>query len=77
MPGDPKECRKNAACYREEAARASNAVARATFANLADTWDRLATELESAREFLKVMETMEADSRPAPLAAGVHPPIRH
>jgi hypothetical protein len=59
------------------AARAPNAVSRATFANLADTWDRLAVELECAHEFLKVMDAMEAESPLAPSAADGQTTARH
>jgi hypothetical protein len=53
MPGDPKECREHAACCRNLAASASNAVARESFTNLADSWERLARELECAQSFLE------------------------
>ena len=68
MPGDPKECRKQAACCRGMAARSSNAVAREAFANLADTWDRLAVELEGTLRLAKVIEAIEAEGHLAPVA---------
>ena len=74
MPGDPKECRKNAGCCRQCAARAPNAVAREAFANLADTWDRLAVELEGTLRLAKVIEAIEAESYLAPLAIDVQKP---
>ena len=59
MPGDPKECRENAVCCREMAACADSAVERETFANLADTWERLAIELETAQSFVQAMDAIE------------------
>jgi hypothetical protein len=59
MPGNPKECRDNADCCRRLAGTATGVTARQTFLNLADTWERLASELENAQAFLKTMEEIE------------------
>jgi hypothetical protein len=59
MPGTPKECRDNADCCRRLAETATGVTARETFLNLADTWDRLACELENAQAFLEAMEEIE------------------
>jgi hypothetical protein len=55
MPDDPVECRVHAANCRQLAAEARGSEARQTFLSLAETWDRLAAELESAQSFLKAM----------------------
>jgi hypothetical protein len=55
MPGDPKECREHAAnCY-VLAAQATSPSAKKIFTDLAEHWERLAAELESAQTFLRVM----------------------
>jgi hypothetical protein len=74
MPGDPTECRENAACCREMAARAPSAAARETFHNLADSWERLALQLENAQVFVSLMRATEAkrDFAP-PIAGGLKP----
>jgi hypothetical protein len=69
MPGDPKECRQHAANCRRLADEAGTVLTRETFLNLADTWERLAAELESAQVFIRVMEEME----PAPGFNGPEP----
>jgi hypothetical protein len=56
MPGNPQECRQHATNCRRLAEAASNEAARQTFANLAETWERLASELESAQRFLQTMD---------------------
>jgi hypothetical protein len=60
MPGDPKECRKHGATCRRLAETANGPTARQTFLNLADTWERLASELESAKLFLEAMDSIES-----------------
>jgi hypothetical protein len=55
MPGDPKGCREHAAnCY-VLAAQATSPSAKKAFTGLAEHWERLAAELESAQTFLTVM----------------------
>jgi hypothetical protein len=46
-------------CCRRLARTATGVTARQTFLNLADTWERLASELENAQAFLKTMEEIE------------------
>jgi hypothetical protein len=59
VPGDPKECKMHAANWRTLAAQATSPAAKKTFTNLAETWDRLAAELESAQTFLKAMGAID------------------
>jgi hypothetical protein len=77
MPGDPKECRNNAVCCREMAARATSAAAKGTFENLADTWERLAMDLQRAQLFLEAMNAIETEKPPEPAAADVQKPAVH
>jgi hypothetical protein len=54
MPGDPKECREHAKCCLELASEAPpSSLARARFEELAQTWIRLASDLERANALLK------------------------
>jgi hypothetical protein len=53
MPGDPSECREHAKNCLELAAQAHNRQAKETFQSLAETWLRLAADLEAARASLK------------------------
>jgi hypothetical protein len=64
MPGDPKECREHAAHCRALSAQATNPSARQTFTNLAEHWERLAAELESAKSFLQAMAAMDDPKKP-------------
>jgi hypothetical protein len=59
MPGNPQECREHAANCRQLAKSAKGDTARATFLNLAETWEGLASELESAQMFLQAMDDIE------------------
>jgi hypothetical protein len=61
MPGDPNECRLNAICHLRLADGASDAEARASFAVLAETWTRLAAELESEQALLNILSELEFD----------------
>ena len=47
MPGDPKECRAQAAHCAELAAKAKTTHLRATFLGLSKQWERLAADLEA------------------------------
>ena len=58
MPGDPNECRQHAVNCTQLAA-AADGLARETLIGLAVTWDRLASELESAQLFLSAMKAIE------------------
>ena len=66
MPGDPQECRQHAANCRQLAAEATSVSGRDTFLNLAETWERLARELEGAQSFISAMKELELKP---PLAA--------
>lgn len=55
MPGDPKECREHAKCCAWIAAAASNPLVRDNFLSLAQTWSRLARELEANKRFLDAL----------------------
>jgi hypothetical protein len=59
MPGDPNECRVNAICHLRLADGASNAETRESFAVLAETWKRLAAELESEQALLNILSELE------------------
>jgi hypothetical protein len=48
MPGDPAKCRLNAARYSELSKRAKDPARRDRLVGLAETWKRLAAELEAA-----------------------------
>jgi hypothetical protein len=55
MPGDPKECRQHALNCMMLAKGSTTAEAKQTFHNLAQSWTRLAVELESAQAFLNAL----------------------
>ena len=59
MPGDPKECRQHALNCILLAKEATNVQSRQTFYNLAQSWSRLAAELEDAHNFLTAMHELE------------------
>lgn len=67
MPGDPKECRERAANCRR-LAESDGPSTRQTFLSLADSWERLASELENAQCFLQAMTAIEPEhlSDPSP-----------
>jgi hypothetical protein len=65
MPGDPKECRMHAANCRDLAARATHPSAKEAFTNLAQHWERLASELDSAEAFLLAMAAIESKKPPS------------
>ena len=59
MPGNPHECRLNAArCY-ELAEIAVKLESRRSFITLANLWKELAAELESDQAFLNAMSELE------------------
>jgi hypothetical protein len=70
MPGDPKECREHAANCRLLAEQSP--LGRHHFLDLADSWERLAAELESAEVFLRTMG--EIEGRPASDPSAERPP---
>ena len=60
MPGDPRECRRHALTCVRLAQTSASPQAREEFASLANTWLRLATDLE--QDFLDPMDDAdEAD----------------
>jgi hypothetical protein len=63
MPGDPKECRQHALNCMILAKGATTAEAKQTFHKLAQSWTRLAIELESAQAFLNALTdaTVQSD----------------
>ena len=69
MPGDPKECRLHARNCHKLAMTARTAEAADTFLSLAQNWDSLAAELESAQIFLATMTAIESDQAEPPKAA--------
>lgn len=53
MPGDPKECREHAKRCLEMADEAPSQLAKARFEELAQTWLRLASDLEHAKALVE------------------------
>ena len=70
MPGDPRQCRVHAPNCRAVAAQASNPTAKDVLTDLADHFDRLATEWESAENFIRAMATIEQSSNRASSVKG-------
>ena len=56
MPGDPKECRQQALACVRLAQTSASPQSRERFANLAQTWVRLAKELERDQAFLSSLD---------------------
>ena len=59
MPGDPEECRLNAARCLALAQRAWRPEARQAFSDLARTWRKLAAETESDEALFRAIYEME------------------
>jgi hypothetical protein len=59
MPGNPDQCRLNAARCLRLAERARRPETRETFTALAETWTRLAAELESDEALLRTISELE------------------
>jgi hypothetical protein len=59
MPGDPRQCRLNAKRCLALAERARRPEARQTLTALAETWTRLASELESDEVLLCTIVELE------------------
>ena len=59
MPGNPEQCRLNAARCLKLAKRARRPEMRETFTALADTWTRLAAEHESDEALLRAISELE------------------
>jgi hypothetical protein len=73
MPGDPKECREHARSCQRLADTAINEEARQTFTNLAQTWLRLASELEVSKALLDTWSDLsdEDATKAEPLLSAV------
>lgn len=69
MHGEPKECRLHARDCRTFAMTARSAEAADTFLSMAENWDALAAELESAQIFLATMTAINSDQSEPPKAA--------
>jgi hypothetical protein len=63
MPGDPQECRQHALICVRLAQTSASPQAREEFASFANTWLRLATDLEQARAFLDAMDDADEPIR--------------
>jgi hypothetical protein len=61
MPGDPKECRQQALECVRLAQTSASPQAREEFANLAQTWIRLADDLERS---LTLLDALEYETEP-------------
>jgi hypothetical protein len=61
MPGDPARCRSNAVRYLELSERAKDPVRRQTLAALAETWKKLAAELEADQALLSTLSELQFD----------------
>jgi hypothetical protein len=61
MPGDPAQCRLYAWRYLELSKRAKNPARRERLASLAQTWTRLAAELESDRALLNALSEINVE----------------
>jgi len=59
MPGNPRQFRLYAMRYLKLAERAKRPEMRQTFTALAETWTRLAAELESDQALLQAISEME------------------
>jgi hypothetical protein len=59
MPGNPEQCRLNAARCLKLAKRARRPETRETFTALAETWTRLAAELESDEALLRAISELQ------------------
>jgi hypothetical protein len=59
MPGNPGQCRLNAVRCSKLAERARRPEMRQSFNDLAETWTRLAAELESDQALLQAISELE------------------
>jgi hypothetical protein len=78
MPGNPHECRLNAAQCSKLAKTAVTSECDALFA-LADTWKRLAAELEADQKLLQVLSELDLSSQPYEaflFALNIHPGLK-
>jgi len=75
MPGNPHECRLNAAHCSELAKTVVTSECQALLV-LADTWKRLAAELEADQSLLQVLSELDLSSQPYEafqFALNIHP----
>jgi hypothetical protein len=78
MPGNPHECRVNAAQFSKLARNAVTSECDALFA-LTDTWKRLAAELEADQRLLQVLSELHLSSQPHEallIALNIHPGLK-
>ena len=61
MPGDPEQCRLNAARCLKLSERAKDPARRQNLAALAETWTKLAAESESDQALLRTLSELEFD----------------
>jgi hypothetical protein len=75
MPGDPHQCRLNAARCLVLAGRSKRSEAKEAFAAMAVTWKQLAAETEADDALLGVFSEMQfaEPSEALPLALGLMP----
>ena len=66
MPGDPKQCREQARCCLQHAATAASPMVRDNFLSLAESWSRLARELEASKRFLEALGEEFPAEQPGP-----------
>jgi hypothetical protein len=59
MPGDPKECRQHALRCLELAKTASSPQVKSKFLDLANTWNRLAADLEETQALMGAMDSID------------------
>ena len=72
MPGDPRECRQHALTCVRLAQTSASSQAREQFANLAQTWIRLADDLERSllERSLAFLDALEDETEPAEAKPG-------
>jgi hypothetical protein len=75
MPGDPTQCRSNAARCLRLAKRARTPEGRQNFVAMAKTWTKLAAELEADQALLRALSELEVGEPYAamPLALNLQP----
>ena len=73
MPGDPKECRQHALTCARLAQTLASPQARERFASLANTWLRLADDLERT---LALLETFDDEDERERLTGTPKPSLR-
>jgi hypothetical protein len=65
MPGDPRTCRQHALACMLLAKEATTAQSKQLFHDLAQSWSRLAAELQDAQSLLVALDSMELSSAPS------------